>query len=91
MSAIRNQHQAPPLPDTDLPQAAGSDFSSDVSLEPSGTGYAENLVRLQAEAAGDYFFLDLGGAAEAGMDAAESSELTKVSGELRPCATAGQA
>jgi hypothetical protein len=43
---IRNQHQAPPLPDTDLPQAAGSNFSSNVSLEPSGTGYVENLVRL---------------------------------------------
>lgn len=36
----------PLLPHTDWPQAAGSNFSSNVSLEPSGTGYVENLVRL---------------------------------------------
>jgi hypothetical protein len=32
------------------------------------TGFVEVLVRLQAEAAGDDFFLDLGGAAEDRLD-----------------------
>ncbi len=64
-TVLRSGRQGPPLPDTDLPQAAGSNFSSDIPLEPSGTGYVENLVRLQAEAAADDFLLDLGGAAEA--------------------------
>jgi hypothetical protein len=54
-----------------LPQAAGSNFSSNIPLEPSGTAYVENLVRLQAQAAADYFFHDLGGAAEDRLDAAE--------------------
>jgi hypothetical protein len=38
-------------PNTDVPQAADSNFSSNIPLEPSGTGYVENLVRLQAQAA----------------------------------------
>jgi hypothetical protein len=57
-------HQGPPLPDMDSAQAAGSNFLSNISLEPGGMGYVEILVRLQTEAAGDDFFLDLGGAAE---------------------------
>ena len=40
--------QGPPLPDTDLEQVAGSNFLSNISLEPGGTGYVESLVRLQA-------------------------------------------
>jgi hypothetical protein len=51
-------------PDTDLPEAAGVNFSSNIPLEPGGTGYVESLVGLQAEIAGDDFFLDLGGVAE---------------------------
>src|ERR1051326_4191515 len=38
--------------------------------ETDSTGFVEDLVRLEAEAAGDDFFLDLGGAAEDGLDAA---------------------
>jgi hypothetical protein len=60
----RSGRQGPPLPDTDLAQAAGSNFLSDISLEPGSTGYVESLVRLQTHAAGDDFFLDLGGTAE---------------------------
>jgi hypothetical protein len=63
-TALRSGRQGPPLLDTDLPRAADSNFSSNIPLEPSGTGYVENLVRLQAEAAADDFLLDLGGAAE---------------------------
>ena len=60
----RSDRQGPPLPDTDLARAADSDFLSNISLEPGRTGYVESLVRLQAEAAGDDFLLDLGGAVE---------------------------
>jgi hypothetical protein len=75
-----------------LPQAAGSNFSSNIPLQPSGTGYVENLVRLQAEAAADDFLHDLGGAAEDRLDAAEPPELTIVaarSGLVFPLAKAG--
>src|SRR5690242_11197107 len=41
----RSGHQGPPLPDTDLAQAAGSNFLSNVALEPGSTGYVEILVR----------------------------------------------
>jgi hypothetical protein len=57
---------------------AGSNFSSNIPLEPGGTDYVENLSGLQAEAAADDFFLDLGGAAEDRLDAAEPPELTIV-------------
>ena len=69
---------APPLPGTDLAHAAGPDFLPDIPLEPSGTGYVENLVRLEAQAAADYFFLDFGGAAEDVLDVAEPPEPTIV-------------
>ena len=36
----RSGRQGPPLPDTDLARAAGSNFLSDISLEPGRTGYA---------------------------------------------------
>ncbi len=88
-TVLRSGRQGPPLPDTDLPQAAGPYFSSDIPLEPSGTGYAENLVRLQAEAAADDFLLDLGGAAEDRLDAAEPPEPT-IALEQRTSAPAGQ-
>jgi hypothetical protein len=65
----RSGRQDPPLPDTDLARASGSNFLSNISLEPGCTGYLESLVRLQAEAAGDDFLLDLGGAAEDGQNA----------------------
>src|SRR2546421_7437445 len=61
---LRSGRQGPPLPDTDLPQPAGSNFSSNIPLEPGGTDYVENLVRLQAQAAPDDLLHDLGGAAE---------------------------
>jgi hypothetical protein len=46
--------------------------------ESGSTNFVEDLVRLQAEAAGDDFFLDLGGAAEDRLDMAEPAELTIV-------------
>ena len=70
-TVLRCGRQGPPLPDTDLPQAAGSNFSSNIPLEPGGTGYVENLVRLQAQAAANRLLHDLGGAAEDRLDAAE--------------------
>jgi hypothetical protein len=57
----RNGRQDPPLPDTDLAQAAGSNFLSNSALEPRSTGYGESLIRPQAEAAADDFLHDLGG------------------------------
>jgi hypothetical protein len=45
--------------------------------------FVERLVRLQAEAAGDDFLLDLGGAAEDRLDAAEPLKLTIVSESSR--------
>jgi hypothetical protein len=73
-TVLRSGRQGPPLPDTDLARAAGSNFSSNIPLEPSSTGYVEILVRLQTEAAGDDFFLDLGGAAEDRLHAAVGPE-----------------
>ncbi len=62
----------------DLLQAAGSDFLSNTSLERGSTGYVESLVRLQGEAAGDDFLLDLCGAAEDRLDMAERPGLLLV-------------
>ncbi len=70
----RSGRQGSPLPDTDLARAPGSNFLSNISLEPGRTGYVESLVRIQAQA--DDLLLDLGGAAEARLDAAEPPELT---------------
>ncbi len=64
----RSGRQDPLLPDTDLAQAAGSNFLSNSALEPGSTDNVESLVRLQAEAAGDDFLLDLGGAAKDGQN-----------------------
>ena len=64
----RSGRQGPPLPDTDLARAADSNFLSNISLEPGRTDYVESLVRLQAQAADDDFFLDLGSAAEVTPD-----------------------
>ena len=72
----RSARQGPPLPDTDLSHAAGSNFSSNIPLEPGGTGYVENLVRLRAQTAADDLLHDLGGAAEDRLDVAEPPKLT---------------
>ena len=61
----RSGRQGPPLPDTDLAQAAGSNFPYNIVLGTESTGFVEDLVRLEAEAAVDDIFHDLGGAAEA--------------------------
>jgi hypothetical protein len=50
---------------------ANSNFSSNIVSESGSTNFAEDLVRLEAEAAGDNFFLDFGGAAEDRKDLAE--------------------
>ena len=47
---------------------AGSNFSSNIVSEIGSRGFVEGLVRLQAEAAGDDFFLDLGSSAEDRLD-----------------------
>lgn len=44
-TVLRSGRQGPPLPDTDLPQAAGSNFSSNIPLEPDGTDHVKKLVR----------------------------------------------
>ena len=56
----------PALPDMDFRNRASSNFSSNIVSESGSTNFVEDLVKLQAEAAGDDFFLDLGGAAEDG-------------------------
>ena len=48
----------------DFRNRASSNLSSNIVPESGSTDFVEGLVRLQAEAAGDDFFLDLGGAAE---------------------------
>jgi hypothetical protein len=55
----------------DFRNGASSNFWSNFVSESESTGFVEDLVRLQAEAAGDDFFLDLGGAAEDRLHAAE--------------------
>jgi hypothetical protein len=54
----------PALADMDFRTGASSNFSSNIVSESGSTNFVEDLVKLQAEAAGDDFFLDLGGAAE---------------------------
>jgi hypothetical protein len=54
----------------DFRNRASSNFWSNFVSESESTGFVEDLVRLQAEAAGDDLRLDLG-AAEARLDAAE--------------------
>jgi hypothetical protein len=62
----------------DFRNRASSNFWSNFVSESGSTGFVEDLVRLQAEAAGDDFLLDLGGAAEGRLDPVESPEPTIV-------------
>jgi hypothetical protein len=48
----------------DFRDRASSNCSSNIVRESGSTDFVEDLVGLQAEAAADDFFLDLGGAAE---------------------------
>jgi hypothetical protein len=48
----------------DFRNSASSNFSSNITSESGSTDFVEDLVRLETEAAGDDFLLDLGGAAE---------------------------
>jgi len=50
----------------DFGNRASSNLSSNIVPGSGSTDFVEDLVRLQAEAAGDDLFLDLGGAAEDG-------------------------
>jgi hypothetical protein len=52
--------QVPPLPGTDLPQAASSNIPSNIASGTGSTGSIKALVRLHAEAAADDLLLDLG-------------------------------
>jgi hypothetical protein len=54
----------PALPDTDFRNRARSNVLSNFVSESGSTDFVNDLVRLQAEAAGNDYFLDLGGAAE---------------------------
>jgi hypothetical protein len=60
---VKEPKQAP-RPSTDRPQAASSNFSSDIVLGTGSTGLVEDLVDLLDEASGDDLLHDLGGAAE---------------------------
>ncbi len=62
----------PALPDMDFRNRASSNVLSNIVSESGSTDFVEDLVKLQAEAAGDDFFLDLGGAAEDRLEAAVS-------------------
>ena len=59
----------PALPDIDFLNRASSNFSTNIVSESGSTAFVECLVRLQANAASDDLFLDLGGAAEDRHDA----------------------
>jgi hypothetical protein len=52
------------MPDMGFRNRASSNFSSDIVPESGSTDFVEDLLRLQADAAADDLFLDLGGAAE---------------------------
>ena len=80
----------PALPDRDFRDRASSNSSSNIVSDSGSTDFVEDLVRLQAEAAGDDFFLDLGGAAEDRLDAAELLELTIVAESSGLVLPAGQ-
>src|SRR5439155_1632037 len=81
--------QGPALPDMDFRSRVSSNFSSNIVPESGSTDFVEGLVRLEAGAAADNLFLDLGGAAEDQLDAAQPPERTIV-GERRTNAPACQ-
>ena len=60
----------------DFRSRASSNSSPNIVSEIGSTDFKEALVGLQTEAAGDDFFLDLGGAAEDRLAVAEPPELT---------------
>src|SRR5580704_7368893 len=68
----------PALPDMDFCSRANSNFSSNIVPGSGSTDFVEGLVRLQAEAAADDLFHDLGAAAEDRSDTAKPAELTIV-------------
>ncbi len=57
---------------------ASSNIPANIPLGTGSTGFVDDLVRLQAEAAGDDLLHDLGGAAEDRLDVAKPPELTIV-------------
>jgi hypothetical protein len=63
----RSGLHGPALRDMDFRNRAGSNVLSNFVSESGSTDFVNDLVRLQAEAAGDDFFLDLGGAAKDGQ------------------------
>jgi hypothetical protein len=68
----------PPQPGTDLPPTADSNIPPNIALGTGCTDFVNDLIRLQIKVASDDFFLDLGGAAEDRLDAAEPPQLTFV-------------
>ena len=73
----------PALPDIDFRNRASPNFSSNFMSESESTGFVDDLIRLQAETAGDDLLLDLGGAAEARPPTRESAPLSIGRGWLR--------
>jgi hypothetical protein len=73
LTALGPQERSPglhgaALRDMDFRNRACSNFSPNIVSESGTTDFVESLARLQAEAAGDDFLLDLGGVAEYGHD-----------------------
>ena len=67
----------------DFGNRASSNYLSNIESESGSMNFVEDLVRLESEAAGDDFLLDLGGAAEDRLDTAEPPELTIVAESSR--------
>jgi hypothetical protein len=67
----------------DFRNRANSNYLSNIVSESGSTNFVQDLVRLEAEAAGGDLFLDLGGAAEDRLGGAEPPELTSGGGALR--------
>ena len=72
--------QGPAPPGMDFRNRATSNFSPNIVSETGSTDFVEVLVRLQAEATGDDFLLDLGGAAEDRLDTTVREEDAAASG-----------
>ena len=81
----------PSQPDMDFRPRVSSNFLSNIMLETGTTDFVEDLVRLQAEAAGDDFLLDLGGPAEDRLDAGAGSDVIRPSSHRRPPPGCGRA
>ena len=74
----------PALRDMVFRNRASSNFSSNIVSGSGSTDFVEDLVRLQAQAAGDDFLLDFGGAAEDRSDTAGQHRAHDARGAEQP-------